>query len=134
MNHLVDSDKLINSACYGFDQEENMKTETLTSLHLLNHPFYQDWMAGRLTAAQLKDYACQYYTHVDAFPRYLGAVHSLCENSTDRKVILENLNDEEGTGFDLSHPELWLQFAEGMGAGRDEVLGTSPRGRDREGA
>jgi pyrroloquinoline-quinone synthase len=33
-------------------------------------------------------------------------------------VILENLNDEEGVTHGKSHPELWLQFAEAMGAER----------------
>ena len=36
--------------------------------------------------------------------------------------MLENLVDEEIHGTD--HPALWMQFAEGMGAKRDEVLST----------
>ncbi len=99
----------------------------LSPLHLLRHPFYVDWMAGTLTASELKDYACQYFSHVDAFPRYLSAVHSRCLQASQRKVLLENLNDEEGLTFGLSHPELWLQFAAGMGASREEVRATSPR-------
>ena len=37
----------------------------------------------KITPEQLKDYACQYYKHVEAFPRYLSAIHS---NSTNAKA------------------------------------------------
>ena len=95
-------------------------------LHLLKHPFYQAWMEGTLPLEVLQNYAIQYYHHVDRFPRYLGAIHSQCENTVQRQKILENLNDEEGTKFGLSHPELWLQFAEGLGVKRADVLATKP--------
>lgn len=100
---------------------------TLERLHLLKHPFYQDWMAGRLTRETLKDYSEQYFAHVDAFPRYLSAVHSECENPEARKILVENLADEEGLTYGTPHPELWLRFAEGMGSSRDEVHSTEKR-------
>ncbi|MEJ0062701.1 MAG: CADD family putative folate metabolism protein [Alphaproteobacteria bacterium] len=99
----------------------------LDALHLLKHPFYRDWMEGKITQDQLKDYACQYYKHVDAFPRYLGAIHSNCENAQHRREILENLNDEEGVTYGTSHPDLWLQFAEGMGASREDAESAEAR-------
>ena len=45
----------------------NMQTidQTLAPLHLLSHPFYQAWMKGDLSRETLRDYAAQYYTHVD---------------------------------------------------------------------
>src|SRR3984957_8208821 len=96
-------------------------SESFSQFHLLGHPFYRAWMEGSLPRSVLSNYSRQYYFHVDRFPRYLSALHSQCENSQHRKVILENLNDEEGTGFGVSHPELWLQFAEGLGVSREEV-------------
>ncbi len=99
----------------------------LEPLHLLKHPFYMDWMQGKITRDQLQDYAAQYYQHVAAFPRYLGAIHSQCEDATQRREILDNLNDEEGVTHGTSHPELWLQFAEGMGVDSDKAKTTSPR-------
>ncbi|PWU20833.1 MAG: pyrroloquinoline quinone biosynthesis protein PqqC [Bdellovibrio sp.] len=95
--------------------------EALRPFHLLSHKFYQDWMEGKITPRQLKTYATQYYHHVEAFPRYLSAVHSQTENPLARRILLENLNDEEGLSHGVPHPELWLQFAEGMGASRSEV-------------
>jgi len=95
----------------------------LESYHLLKHPFYQQWMDGTLAKENIKNYATQYYHHVAAFPRYISALHSLCEDSQDRKVLLENLNDEEGASGD-PHPELWMQFAEGLGLSKDQVKNT----------
>ncbi len=95
-------------------------------LHLLNHPFYQAWMAGTLSHETLCSYATQYYFHVDRFPRYLSAIHSQCESPAQRLKLLENLNEEEGTTFGASHPELWLQFAEGLGVKRETVLSANP--------
>ncbi|HZH04819.1 MAG TPA: CADD family putative folate metabolism protein [Myxococcaceae bacterium] len=87
--------------------------------HLLKHPFYQAWSEGRLSQDVLRRYAGQYFAQVDAFPRFVSAVHSQCPEIEARKVLLENLVDEEIKGTD--HPELWLRFAEGLGADRAEV-------------
>jgi pyrroloquinoline-quinone synthase len=89
-------------------------------MSLLKHPFYQEWTAGTLSSERLRNYAVQYYRHVAAFPRFLSALHSRCENLETRQVLLENLIDEE-RGSD-NHPELWLRFAEAVGLARKEVL------------
>ena len=92
----------------------------LAPYHLLKHPFYQKWEKGEVSRKQLQYYAGQYYHHVSAFPRYISALHSLCDNAQNRKILLENLNDEEGQRG-VPHPELWLRFAEGLGLKREEV-------------
>ena len=94
-----------------FSKELNQK---LDKYHLLNHPFYKSWNEGKLTREIIKDYAEQYYQHVKAFPRYISATHSLCEDIEKRKILLENLNDEENK--DADHPKLWKNFALAMGA------------------
>jgi pyrroloquinoline-quinone synthase len=105
-------------------KELNVKTSERLDLviaerHLLKHPFYQAWTAGQLTPEVLRDYAAQYFAQVDAFPRFVSSVHSRCPEIEARKVLLENLADEEIHGVD--HPELWLRFAEGMGVTREQV-------------
>ena len=72
-----------------FSEQLNKK---LDQYHLLNHPFYKSWNEGKLTREIIKDYAEQYYQHVKAFPRYISATHSLCEDIEKRKILLENLN------------------------------------------
>ena len=99
-----------------FSKELN---EKLDKYHLLNHPFYKSWNDGKLTREIIKDYAEQYYQHVKAFPRYISATHSLCEDIEKRKILLENLQDEENKDGD--HPKLWRDFASAMGSTKDEV-------------
>src|SRR5579883_1186188 len=91
---------------------------------LLKHPFYQAWSAGGLTLERLRNYAVQYYRHVEAFPRYLSAIHSRCDDLETRQALLDNLIDEE-RGPD-NHPELWLRFAEALGTAREAVLAAAP--------
>ncbi len=91
--------------------------------HLLKHPFYQAWNAGTLTRKTLQEYACQYYKHVDAFPRYISAVHSNCNDISVRQELLENLIEEEKG--EENHPELWMRFASSLDVSRDEVIATN---------
>jgi pyrroloquinoline-quinone synthase len=90
--------------------------------HLLNHSFYKTWNAGELEVSTIQEYAAQYYKHVSAFPRYLSAIHSNCDDIKTRQILLENLMDEEMG--DENHPELWMRFAEGVGNSREKVQQT----------
>jgi pyrroloquinoline-quinone synthase len=88
---------------------------------LLCHPFYRAWSAGELTREDLREYARDYYHHVEAFPGYLAELGIRLEESELRRAVLANMADEKGMGGDGSkaHSELWLDFAEGLGASRD---------------
>ena len=99
-----------------FSKELNKK---LDKYHLLNHPFYKSWNDGKLTREIIRDYAEQYYQHVKAFPRYISATHSLCADIEKRKILLENLQDEENK--DADHPKLWKNFAIAMGADPQKI-------------
>lgn len=98
--------------------------EILAEFDLLKHMFYQAWSKGELTTDILQNYAAQYYNQVQSFPRFISRVHTGCPEIAARKVLLENLVDEEIHGTD--HPALWMQFAQGMGASRERVLNDSP--------
>ena len=95
--------------------------DAIADRHLLNHPFYRAWMQGELTREQLQRYTVQYFPHVAAFPRFVSAIHSHCEDEASRKALFANLSEEEGQGQDADHPELWLRFAEGLGISRAQV-------------
>jgi pyrroloquinoline-quinone synthase len=88
----------------------------LRERHLLKHPFYVAWTKGELSLPTLQKYAGQYYHFESNFPRYVAAAYAQLRNPADRRVLLENLTDEEGR--DPTHPELWLDFAEGIGVPR----------------
>jgi pyrroloquinoline-quinone synthase len=91
---------------------------------LLCHPFYRAWSAGELSREDLREYARHYYHHVQAFPCYLAEFALRLDEGELRRAVLANMVDEKGTagksGKDaVPHAELWLDFAEGMGARRD---------------
>ena len=91
---------------------------------LLCHPFYKAWSAGQLTRDDLREYAQDYYHHVEAFPSYLAALALRLEDGELRRSVLANMRDEAGnrdqTGRDaVPHSDLWLDFAEGMGSTRN---------------
>lgn len=98
--------------------------DILAERHLLKHMWYQAWSKGELTIDQLQDYSAQYYNQVQSFPRFISRVHTACPEIEARKVLLENLVDEEIHGTD--HPALWMQFANGMGTSRERVLNDMP--------
>ena len=88
---------------------------------LLTHPFYQAWAKGELTREDLRCYAIQYFHHVAAFPDYLEMFESRPRlNGELVQAVAENRAGEDG------HAELWLDFAEGMGADRASVSSEQP--------
>lgn len=104
-----------------FFQELNAR---IAKYDLLCHPFYKAWSAGELTREDLREYAQDYYHHVEAFPSYLAALGMRLEAGELRDSVLANMCDEKGSeggrGREaVPHSELWLDFAEGMGSSRN---------------
>lgn len=95
----------------------------ISGRRLLAHPFYQRWLAGELTLDDLRVYAGQYYKFEAAFPGYLTKVLAKLDTAADRKVLLQNLVDEEGGAE--SHLEMFARFGGALGLTRDQ-LETSP--------
>lgn len=89
---------------------------------LLCHPFYKAWSAGELTGEDLREYALDYYPHVNAFPSYLAAFSLRLNDGELRRAVLANMRDEQGEAAsgktEDAHSDMWLDFAEGMGAAR----------------
>ena len=95
---------------------------------LLCHPFYKAWSAGELTRDDLKDYAAEYYHHVAAFPDYLAIFMARLAPGPLREAVAANRSDELGVGSPdgRTHHDIWLDFAEGMGARAAEVCTHQP--------
>jgi pyrroloquinoline-quinone synthase len=82
--------------------------------HLLHHPFYTAWSIGELPIETLREYAGQYYHFEVNFPRYVAGAYARIASPRQRRVLLDNLVDEEGRS--PTHPELWRDFARAIGA------------------
>jgi pyrroloquinoline-quinone synthase len=97
--------------------------ERIQKYDLLCHPFYKAWAAGELSREDLRQYAEDYYHHVQAFPGYLAQLGIRLEDGELRRAVLANMTDENGgeSAFGEpgeSHAEMWLDFVEGMGGRR----------------
>jgi pyrroloquinoline-quinone synthase len=90
----------------------------IAAKNLLNHPFYQDWQAGKLSREALQLYAAQYYRHVEAFPKHLRVLAARTEGPI-REIILENLAEEENSA--RPHPKLWRDFAATLGVNEEDI-------------
>jgi pyrroloquinoline-quinone synthase len=83
---------------------------------LLTHPFYTAWSKGEVPLATLRRYAQQYYHFEANFPRYVAGTYARLTDPAGRRLLLDNLVDEEGRS--PTHPELWMDFARALGAPR----------------
>lgn len=93
--------------------------ELIRSRSITEHPFYVAWNAGELNEEQLATYATMYFPHVSAFPDHLACAVEGAQDEDTRAELQDNLKDELTNP--KSHPELWLDFAEGLGLMRIEV-------------
>ena len=91
----------------------------ISGRRLLAHPFYQRWLAGDLTLDDLRAYAGQYYKFEAAFPGFLTKVLAKLDTAADRKVLLQNLVDEEGGAE--SHLEMFVRFGSALGLTREQL-------------
>ena len=97
---------------------------------LLCHPFYKAWSEGQLTHTDLREYAREYFHHVDAFPSYLEEFAARLQAGHLRLAVLTNRNEEIGADGSRAHSELWLDFIEGMGGGRNPGASHVPEVKD----
>src|SRR5206468_6149148 len=85
---------------------------------LLCHPFYKTWAAGELSREDLREYAHEYFHHVEAFPSYLDEFAARLPHGHMRRAVLANREEEAGGDGSHPHAELWLDFVECMGGNR----------------
>jgi pyrroloquinoline-quinone synthase len=103
------------------DVKKRLEDATLEH-RLLNHPFYQAWVAGTLTTDDLASYAEQYWRQVEAFPGYLESIAERLPAGHVRRIVEENLADER----DGDHPGLWLEFAKAVGTSAERCRASVP--------
>ena len=112
------------------DEALHLLDKLISNRSILEHPFYLSWRHGQLTKAQLATYARVYYPHVLAFPGYLRNAIQCTSDDKTRHDLQNNLADELGSP--APHSELWLDFAEAMGAERATVKRSSPSSKAAE--
>ena len=85
---------------------------------LLDHSFYQRWVAGELSIGELRDYTCQYAHVVAALPKWLRRAAA---STPEHAVQLErHAVEEEG------HLALWHKFAKALAISKGELAIIAP--------
>src|SRR6266481_8802198 len=99
---------------------------TLQQRYPRPHPIRQLLLSGRLTKEQLQWWAKNQFHEFRNIHRFFGVRYQKCPIPELRRMLLENMVEEEGEdlfgGKYPSHRELWVQFAEGIGIARDDIL------------
>lgn len=107
---------------------ESLMEEVRAGRSFGGHPLWFKIQEGSLSRSQLQDFAKQFFLQVLEFPRAVSALHSRCPDLGERVKLAESVYEEETGRISGSkaHPELFLDFATGLGLRREEVLGASP--------
>jgi len=87
------------------------------------HSLIQGLTRGEYTPENLRRWAIQKYFQVDQHIRAFGAIYANCPDRQVRRMLVENLIDEETDlrcGSD-SHAALCLRFARALGATDEEI-------------
>ena len=103
---------------------------TLQQRHPRPHPIRQLLLSGRLSRDQIQWWARNQFHEFRNIHRFFGIRYHKCPVPELRRMLLENMVEEEGEdlfgGKYPSHRDLWVQFAEGIGIGRDDILNYEP--------
>ena len=83
--------------------------ETRAALNVLEHPFYQRWSAGELSADELGRYAGEYRHAVVALAE-ASALAAACAEGSHAEGLRRHAEEE------AAHVALWDKFAEACGA------------------
>lgn len=92
------------------------------------HSLIQGLTQGEYARENLKRWAIQKYFQVDQHIRAFGAIYANCPDSRVRRLLVENLIDEETDlrcGSD-SHAMLCRRFAKALGATDEEIADSRP--------
>ena len=93
------------------------------------HPLWRRIEEGQVPRSALAPFAVQFFLQVREFPRAVSALHSSCPDTQERIELAESLYEEETgriSGCNVSHPELFIRFGEGVGVPRDAMVGGGP--------
>ena len=90
----------------------------LTVMDGKHHWAWEYFATGRLTTAQLKiHFQQEYAVYVRDFPVFLARIHGKNPPPSVRRMLAENIYEEDTGGLSLgkSHPALFLAMMEGLG-------------------
>ncbi|MBM4127338.1 MAG: iron-containing redox enzyme family protein [Nitrospira sp.] len=102
----------------GHSTRSRFTQRLLTVMDGKHHWAWEHFATGRLTTAQLKiHFQQEYAVYVRDFPVFLARIHGHNPPASVRRMLAENIYEEDTGGLSLgtSHPALFLSMMEGLG-------------------
>jgi pyrroloquinoline-quinone synthase len=99
--------------------------ETRAAINVLEHPFYERWSAGELSAEELDRYAGEYRHAVLALARASAQAAECAEVSSQRDGLRRHAEEE------AAHVALWEQFEQAV-AGSSVTPADAPRPAEQQ--
>jgi pyrroloquinoline-quinone synthase len=118
--------------CKGEAFREELNRYKLANHPFRHHPFFQAIEAGTAPLETIYRWAGQFYPWLACVPSAYAERFARCPTEPQfvhfRNLILDQLVEEAGDphGKTVGHPELWIQFCEGIGLPRAKLL-AAPR-------
>ena len=108
---------------------EDLRTTIDAGRSFGRHPLWLRIAEGKVPRAALAPFAVQFFLQVREFPRAVSALHASCTDAHQRIELAESLYEEETgriSGCNVSHPELFIRFGEGIGVPRAAMVDGVP--------
>ena len=108
---------------------ERFRERLLAIMDRKHHEAWPFFTGPTATKAKLKiHYQQEYYAYVRDFPVFLARIHGQNPPAAVRKMLAENIYEEDtgGLALGVSHPELFLRMMEGLGFRRVDFESIKP--------
>ncbi len=87
----------------------------------IHHPFHRLMASGDLDAEQIRNWVANRFYYQISIPRKDAALLANCPDRDTRRVWIQRILDQDGSGDDGGGIEAWLRLGEACGLGREEL-------------
>jgi len=86
-----------------------------------HHPFHLMMNEGKLTPAQIRGWVANRFYYQFSIPMKDGAVLSSCPDREVRRLWIQRILDQDGSGSEAGGLEAWIRLGEACGITRAEI-------------
>jgi len=86
-----------------------------------HHPFHTMMNEGRLSPAQIRGWVANRFYYQFSIPMKDAAILSNCPNREMRRIWIQRILDQDGSGGEAGGLEAWIRLGEACGIGRGEL-------------
>jgi pyrroloquinoline-quinone synthase len=91
------------------------------SCYHTHHPFHLMMNEGKLTPAQIRGWVANRFYYQFSIPMKDGAVLSNCPDREVRRLWIQRILDQDGSGSEAGGLEAWIRLGEACGITRAEI-------------